>query len=59
MQKPCRRAKVMSPQVTAFVNGWWQAQNIVRERARGAAAEPGEKVIFQKIDTSVKETFLE
>ena len=49
----------MSPQVTAFVNGWWQAQNIVRERARGAAAEPGEKVIFQKIDTSVKETLLE
>jgi len=38
--------------VTAFVNGWCPAQNLVCERARRAAAELGDKVEFQEIDTS-------
>ena len=45
--------------VTAFMNGWCPAQNIVFERARRAAAEFGDKVVFRGIDTFDKETFLE
>jgi GNAT superfamily N-acetyltransferase len=45
--------------VTAFVNGWCPAQNIVYERARRAAAEFGEKVVFEGVDTSDRNTFLE
>jgi len=41
--------------VTAFVNGWCQAQNIVCERAKRASAELGDKVVFQEIDTFDKE----
>ncbi|MFC1983853.1 GNAT family N-acetyltransferase [Chloroflexota bacterium] len=45
--------------VTAFLNGWCPAQNIIFERAKRAASEFGDKVVFQKIDTFNKETFLE
>ncbi len=45
--------------VSAFINGWCPAQNIVFERAKRAAAEFGDEVEFKKIDTSVKETFLQ
>ena len=45
--------------VTTFINGWCPAQNIVFERAKRAALEFGNKVELQKIDTSVRETFLE
>ncbi len=45
--------------VTAFVNGWCQAQNIVYERAKRAAAEFGDKVVFQEIDTFERPTLLE
>ncbi|MBI4285349.1 MAG: GNAT family N-acetyltransferase [Chloroflexi bacterium] len=45
--------------VTAFSNGWCPAQNIVLERARRASAEFGDKVIFRKIDTFDRGTFLE
>ncbi len=38
--------------VTAFLNGWCPAQNIVFERAKRAAAEFGDRVVFSKIDTS-------
>ena len=38
--------------VTAFVNGWCSAQNIKFERAKRAAEEIGDKVIFNQIDTS-------
>lgn len=45
--------------VTAFVNGWCPAQSLACERARRAAAELGEKVLFTEIDTSDREIFLE
>ncbi len=44
--------------VTSFINGWCPAQNLVYERAKRAAAEFGEKVEFQEIPTSDRETFL-
>lgn len=45
--------------VTAFLNGWCPAQNMVFERAKKAASECGDKVVFRKIDTFDRETFLE
>jgi len=44
--------------VTAFLNGWCPAQNIVFERAKRAALEFGDKVVFQEIDTFDREVFL-
>jgi GNAT superfamily N-acetyltransferase len=38
--------------VVAFNSGWCMAQNLVYERARRAAAEFGDTVAFQEIDTS-------
>jgi hypothetical protein len=38
--------------VTAFSSGWCLAQNLVFERAKRAAAEFGDKVVFRDIDTS-------
>jgi len=45
--------------VTAFVDGWCQVMNIVHERAKRAAAELGDQVVFQVIDTSDREVFKE
>lgn len=45
--------------ITAFLNGWCPAQNMVFERAKRAVAEFGDKVIFQPIDTFDRGTFLE
>ncbi len=45
--------------VTAFLNGWCPAQNIVFERAKRATAEFGDKVEFTEIDTFDRENFLE
>jgi hypothetical protein len=45
--------------VTAFLNGWCPAMNIVFERAKRACSEFGEKVVFQAIDTFDQQTFLE
>ena len=45
--------------VTAFINGWCSAQNMVYERARRASAEFGDKVVFQRIDTSDHDLFSE
>ncbi len=45
--------------VTSFINGWCPAQNIVCERAKRAAIELGDKVEFQEISTSSKETINE
>jgi len=45
--------------VTAFLNGWCPAQNIVFERAKRAATELGDKVVFQQIDTFDRNNFLE
>lgn len=45
--------------VSAFINGWCPAQNIVFERAKRASAEFEGKVLFQEYDTSDRATFLE
>ncbi|MDP3687879.1 MAG: GNAT family N-acetyltransferase [Sulfurimicrobium sp.] len=45
--------------VTAFINGWCPAQNIVYERAKRACMAFDDKVIFESIDTSDRETFLQ
>lgn len=38
--------------VTGYINGWCPAQNLVYERARRAAIELGEDVVFESHDTS-------
>jgi GNAT superfamily N-acetyltransferase len=38
--------------ITAFVNGWCTAGNLSAERARHAAAEFGDRVVFREIDVS-------
>ncbi|MFC1957825.1 GNAT family N-acetyltransferase [Chloroflexota bacterium] len=45
--------------VTAFLNGWCPAQNLVFERAKRAASEFGDKVVLREINTFDRETFLE
>jgi GNAT superfamily N-acetyltransferase len=45
--------------VTAFINGWCPAQNLVYERTRRVCEEFGERVVFQTIDTSMRENFEE
>ncbi|GAB6274516.1 MAG: hypothetical protein STSR0004_13790 [Peptococcaceae bacterium] len=45
--------------VTAFKNGWCPAQNLVYERAKRAAAEFGDKVVFHEVDTFDRKAFLE
>lgn len=37
--------------ITAFSSGWCMAQNLVYERAKRAASEFGDKVIFKEIST--------
>ena len=45
--------------ITGFINGWCPAQNIVFERAKRAALEFGDKVIFREINTFDREVLLE
>jgi len=45
--------------VTAFINGWCPVQNLMYERAKRAAAEFGDKVVFQGINTFEKEVVVE
>jgi hypothetical protein len=45
--------------VTAFLNGWCPAQNMVFERAKRAAAEFGDNVKFRDINTFDREVFAE
>lgn len=45
--------------VTAFINGYCPAQNAVLERAKRAAAELGDRVVFQQINTFDRDIFLE
>ena len=45
--------------VTAYLNGWCPAQNMVYERARRASGELGDGVIFRSILTSDRDNFLE
>jgi hypothetical protein len=56
-KKPDKKAGVAT--VAAFKNGWCPAQNLTYERARRAAAEFGDKVVFESIDTSERPTMLE
>lgn len=53
---PTHSAKVT---VTAFISGWCPAQNMVYERAKRASAQFGDKVVFESIDTSERDVFLE
>ena len=45
--------------ITAFSSGWCTAQNLAFERAKRAASEFGDSVVFQKIDTFDRANFLE
>ena len=45
--------------VTAFLNGWCPAQNMVLERAKRAVAEFGDAVVFRQVDTFDREVFSE
>jgi len=45
--------------VTAFINGWCPAQNLVYERAKRAAASFTDKVLFREIDTFDRQVLLE
>jgi len=45
--------------VTAFRNGWCPGQNLAFERAKRAASEFGDKVVFREVDTFAGEVFLE
>jgi GNAT superfamily N-acetyltransferase len=41
--------------ITALVNGWCPAMNMTMERAKRAAAELGDRVLFQTIDAFARE----
>ncbi|MGE5528429.1 MAG: GNAT family N-acetyltransferase [Patescibacteria group bacterium] len=56
-KKPAAEPGVVT--VSAFINGWCPAQNMVFERARRAAAELGERVRFQAYRTSDPAVFAE
>ena len=45
--------------VSSFKNGWCPAQNLVYERARRAAAEFGDAVVFQEYDTFDRDVMME
>ncbi|MHB8055258.1 MAG: GNAT family N-acetyltransferase [Candidatus Aminicenantales bacterium] len=45
--------------VAAFYNGWCPAMNMIFERAKRAAAEFGERVEFQAVETADRAKFLE
>lgn len=45
--------------VTAFINGWCPAQSIAIERARRAASEFGDSVLFREINTFDRSVLLE
>jgi hypothetical protein len=45
--------------VTGFCNGWCPAQNIGFERAKRAAAEFGERVMFREVNTLDRPVYLE
>jgi len=45
--------------VTSFLNGWCPAQNMVHERAKRAAAEFGDRVVFEEHHTWDRDVFLE
>lgn len=57
-----KKAPAASPgrvTVTAFINGWCPAQNMTAERARRAAAELGDRVVFEEHHTWDRAVFEE
>jgi hypothetical protein len=56
-KKPVKTAGRVT--VSAFINGWCPAQNLVYERARRAAGLFGDKVLFERYDTLEPEVFKE
>ncbi|MBI4282932.1 MAG: GNAT family N-acetyltransferase [Chloroflexi bacterium] len=58
---PKKKPELTSGKVTvaAFLNGWCPAQNLVFERAKRAASEFGDEVVFRGIDTFDRESLLE
>ncbi|UNC92466.1 hypothetical protein [Candidatus Contubernalis alkaliaceticus] len=58
VKKPPARANPGKITVTAFTNGYCPVQNVVLERAKRAAAELGNKVVFQEINTFDRDVFL-
>lgn len=59
VKKPVAGANPGKVTVTAFLNGYCSAQNMVTERARRASAELGEKVVFRVINTLDRAVFSE
>jgi GNAT superfamily N-acetyltransferase len=59
--KPRKKPKPVpgKVKVTAFINGWCPAQNLVFERAKRATKEIGDTVVFEGINTNIRENFLE
>jgi len=45
--------------VTAFINGWCPVMNLVFERAKRAAAEFDDRVVFQEMSTFDRDVFLD
>ena len=45
--------------VTAFLNGWCPAMNMTFERARKAASELGDRVLFRPVDTFDRQALLD
>jgi GNAT superfamily N-acetyltransferase len=59
---PGRRLPEPAPgkvNVTAFVNGWCMGMNLATERARRAATELGDKVVYREVDTSERSAVAE
>ncbi len=56
-KKPGKNPGVVT--VTAFRNGWCPAANLTYERMRKACGEFGDRVRFEAVDTSNRETMLE
>jgi len=59
--KEKRRPQVTAGKVTvsSFINGWCPAQNITHERAKRAAKTFGDSVIFEEIQTSERDVFID
>jgi len=45
--------------ITSFINGWCPTQNLVHERAKRAAQQFDDKVVFQEINTFDRDNLLE
>jgi len=56
-----KKPQIISGKVTvaSFLNGWCPAMNMVFERAKRAASEFGDKVVFQEIETFDRNVFWE